>query len=224
MKKTALLTAALAACMSIGMTVAAFAGTWASDATGWWWTNDDGSYPVSTWQWIDGNNDGVAESYYFNENGYLLVNTTTPDGYTVNGNGAWTVDGQVQTQGVQKAVREPGGGQADQGYSTAGYYIRDISARGDCAVINAADLQDAGTFYEGVATIYADYNSGAGAGTFQEPIRVSKECLCYWLSEDEVYSVSDIASYRAAHPTIRMFEIVQGDEGYIESFEDGAGY
>ena len=94
----------------------------------------------------------------------------------------------------------------------------------DCAVINAADLQDAGTFYEGVATIFADYNSGAGAGTFQEPIRVSKECLCYWLSEDEVYSVSDIASYRAAHPTIRMFEIVQGDEGYIESFEDGAGY
>ncbi len=224
MKKTALLTAALAACLTIGMSMAAFAGSWGSNDTGWWWNNDDGTYPVSTWQWIDGNNDGIAESYYFDGNGYLLTNTTTPDGYTVNENGAWVSDGQVQTRAAQKEFHDPGDPSASTSLSTAGYYIRDISARGDCAVISAAALQDAGSFYEGVATIYADYGSGAGAGTFQEPIRVSKECLCYWLSDDEIYTTSYIDAYRQAHPTIRMFEIVQGDEGYIEYFEDGSNY
>lgn len=30
--------------------------------------------------------------------GMLLRNTVTPDGYTVDHTGAWTVDGQVQTR------------------------------------------------------------------------------------------------------------------------------
>ena len=47
-----------------------------------------------------GMGDGVAECYYFNGDGYMLANTTTPDGYTVNADGAWTVNGVVQTQGV----------------------------------------------------------------------------------------------------------------------------
>lgn len=76
-----------------------FAGQWKSDNNGWWYQNDDGSYPTNTWQWIDGNGDGVSESYYFNENGYMLTNTVTPDNYTVNADGAWTVNGVVQTQG-----------------------------------------------------------------------------------------------------------------------------
>lgn len=53
----------------------------------------------SGWQWVDGNNDGIAESYYFNSNGYIAVNTTV-DGYTVNNDGAWTVNGIVQTKQV----------------------------------------------------------------------------------------------------------------------------
>ncbi|SET46536.1 hypothetical protein SAMN04487771_101947 [[Clostridium] aminophilum] len=67
----------------------AFAGQWKQDAKGWWWDNGDGTYPVSTWQWIDVNNDHVAECYYFNQDGYLLTNTTTPDGYAVNADGQW---------------------------------------------------------------------------------------------------------------------------------------
>lgn len=80
-----------------------FAGQWKSDNNGWWYQNDDGSYPANTWQWIDGNGDGVSESYYFNENGYLLTNSSK-DGYTVNADGAWTVNGVVQTQGQQTAA------------------------------------------------------------------------------------------------------------------------
>lgn len=86
------------AIITLSMSMTAFAAQWQSDANGWWYQNDDGSYPVNTWQWIDGNGDGAAESYYFNEQGYCLMNTTTPDGYTVNPAGAWTINGVVQTQ------------------------------------------------------------------------------------------------------------------------------
>ena len=86
--------------IALSMSMTAFAGQWKSDANGWWWQNDNGSYPTNTWQWIDGNNDGIAESYYFGGNGYCLINTTTPDGYTVSTTGAWTVNGVVQTQSV----------------------------------------------------------------------------------------------------------------------------
>lgn len=85
--------------MSMTLNQITFAGEWKSDEIGQWYQNDDGSYPVNSWQWIDGNRDGVSESYYFNENGYMLANTVTPDNYTVNADGAWTVNGVVQTRG-----------------------------------------------------------------------------------------------------------------------------
>lgn len=86
--------------LSLSVTVSSFAGSWQTGASGYWYQNDDGTYPVNCWQWIDGNGDGIAESYYFNDKGYILTDTTTPDGYTVDSNGAWTVNGIVQTQTV----------------------------------------------------------------------------------------------------------------------------
>lgn len=97
----------LSTVMVMSMSITAFAGQWQSDANGWWYQNDDGSYPASTWQWIDGNNDGTAESYYFNPQGYCLMNTTTPDGYTVNPAGAWIVDGVVQTKVIEAGNTMP---------------------------------------------------------------------------------------------------------------------
>ena len=38
----------------------------------------------SCWQWLDLNNDGVYECYYFNVLGHMTKNSTTPDGYKVN--------------------------------------------------------------------------------------------------------------------------------------------
>lgn len=89
MKKKSLMILGLAIGMSLSMSLLSYAGEWKQDTTGWWWQNDDGTYPVNRWQWIDGNNDGIAEYYYFNENGYLLVDTTIPDSYIVNKDGAW---------------------------------------------------------------------------------------------------------------------------------------
>ena len=97
MKKTLKILAA-AGLMTIAMGMTAFAGQWKQDATGWWYDNGNGTWPASTWQWIDGNQDGISECYYFDPSGYMAANTITPDGYTVDANGAWTVNGVVQKQ------------------------------------------------------------------------------------------------------------------------------
>lgn len=97
--KKKLVTTVCAAAMTLSLAMPAFAGQWISDSNGWWWKNNDGSYPANTWAWLDGNQDGVSECYYFDGNGYCLFNTTTPDGYTVNGDGAWVENGSIRTQG-----------------------------------------------------------------------------------------------------------------------------
>lgn len=92
------------ALLTLSMGVTAFAGTWQAQETGQWkYQNDDGTYLANVWQWIDGNNDGISENYYFDTNGVLLVNGITPDGNTVDSNGAWTVNGIVQIQQMQVA-------------------------------------------------------------------------------------------------------------------------
>ena len=86
------------AVLALGMGSTAYAGQWKTNAEGWWYQEDDGSRPINTWKWIDGNNDGTAECYYFNQHGDMLADTTTPDGYTVDTNGAWVINGVVQTK------------------------------------------------------------------------------------------------------------------------------
>ena len=90
----------LAVVMVLATSITAFAGTWKQDAKGWQWDYGNGTKAANKWEWCDGNGDGIAECYYFDNNGYCLINTTTPDGYPVNGNGAWTEDGVVQTKEV----------------------------------------------------------------------------------------------------------------------------
>ena len=76
--------------------ISAYAGgSWVKDNVGWWYRRGDGRWPNNAWQWLDGNGDGQAECYYFYESGYCALNTDV-DGYRVNGDGMWTVNGQVQ--------------------------------------------------------------------------------------------------------------------------------
>ena len=77
-----------------------FADSWQQQGNQWRLVKDDGSYPVSCWQWIDGDQDGVSECYYFDKDGYMLSSTTTPDGYKVDGSGAWVENGTVKTKAL----------------------------------------------------------------------------------------------------------------------------
>lgn len=90
MKNKKLAVLALTAGLSVLSCIPAFAGQWKQDSKGWWYQEDNGSYPASTWKEING------KQYYFGADGYMLANTTTPDGYTVNGDGEW-VDGSKQS-------------------------------------------------------------------------------------------------------------------------------
>lgn len=94
----------LSAVFCLGAAFSALAGSWQLDENGWWWRYGDGSYPTDCWQWLDGNQDGIAECYYFDENGYLLTNTEIPrwdsGSITVNADGAITKDGVVQTEDI----------------------------------------------------------------------------------------------------------------------------
>lgn len=101
--------AASFALVSIMMGTTGFAGQWISDARGWWYSNDNGTWPAGTWQWIDGNGDNIAECYYFDANGYMLANANTPDSYAVNADGAWVLNGTVQTKYVDAVNAEPEG-------------------------------------------------------------------------------------------------------------------
>lgn len=58
-----ILTAVLAGTLSGPLSVQA--AQWHKDGTGWWWQENDGSYPVSQWKYINGN------WYHFNASGYM---------------------------------------------------------------------------------------------------------------------------------------------------------
>lgn len=82
---------------------------WQQDATGWWWRNADGSYPANQWKEVNGKwyyfegsgymaaNKWIDGTYYVGADGAMYVNTTTPDGYQVDANGAW-IQNAGQTQ------------------------------------------------------------------------------------------------------------------------------
>ena len=99
MKKKIFLVVTLV-CMTLTMVMTSFAAGWQKDNIGWRWQEDNGDYFAGGWAWLDGNHDGTAECYYFNESGYMLIDTITPDNYTVNGDGAWVENGVIQIKQV----------------------------------------------------------------------------------------------------------------------------
>lgn len=99
MKKRALLIAGVALVLTLSTSFLSFAAEWKQEGSNWWYQEDNGVSPFNQWKWIDGNGDGIAELYYFDSNGYVATNTTVGN-HTLNADGAWTVDGIVQTQNV----------------------------------------------------------------------------------------------------------------------------
>ena len=92
--------------MMVATSISAYAaesindGTWKQNETGWWYEFVDGSYLTNGWYWVDGNHDEVYECYYFDGNGYMAANTTIGSDM-VDANGAWVVNGVVQTKKIE---------------------------------------------------------------------------------------------------------------------------
>lgn len=130
---------AMAAVLSLGMSFTSFAAQWQQNATGWWWQNDDGSYPVSTWKEINGKwyyfdaagymaANRWEGNYYLGADGAMLTDTTTPDGYVVGTDGAWLVEEEEEVITVN--VPEPTGYGVVEGCITY-QYNKFVGTRGD---------------------------------------------------------------------------------------------
>lgn len=106
MKKFKLLCAVIS--ITILSTMPVYAG-WEQTGATWKYQNTDKTYMTNTWAWLDGNNDGISECYYFGADGIMLSNATTADGYLVNADGQWIVNGIVQTKaaGAEKSNNQP---------------------------------------------------------------------------------------------------------------------
>ncbi|MGI5984048.1 MAG: hypothetical protein ACOX8F_11625 [Sakamotonia sp.] len=159
----------LAAAMSAAVTVPAFAGTWKQDlsrpavqdgTSGWWYQNDDGTYPANGWFWLDGDQNGVAESYRFDGNGWMFASSVV-DGFEVNENGAWTVDGVVQTK-----YAEPGstGNSGETESPAAGAGMTDEEAYE--AIISLKETYPEGKKWTNENTFRRNFSIGAGCAGF----------------------------------------------------------
>ena len=198
----------MAVAMMAMMAMPALAGQWQKNAAGWWWQEDNGTYPMNTWSWLDGNRDGIAECYYFNGYGYMLAGTVTPDGYTVNENGAWTVNGVVQTK-VVPATSSGGASMPTVGGSSGGTTtttqaattvangneIRKAMKPGDTyAVSNGTWIRDEKGFkFKKLDGFYVDPAYGKICPTAYDPYVVND----MWMTDDngdgtwEIYSFDD---------------------------------
>ena len=114
----------IAAVLAAGMCMSSFAAGWENSPAGWVYQLTDGSFAANTWEQING------AWYYFNENGIMLENGITPDGYTVGADGAW----------IENIAR-----QAQQAMDQAGITEEQISqAASDAAALAQQAMDQAG--------------------------------------------------------------------------------
>ena len=127
MKKIAGICAAAALLGTLAAPVTAFAEVVAEPTNGWiniqtgngvgwkYISEDEGTY-ANCWKWIDANKDGIAECYHFNSDGTLSLSTVV-DGRTVNHNGAWIIEDDVQQAVASDIVSNIPYGSKNYGWS-----------------------------------------------------------------------------------------------------------
>ncbi len=83
-------------CLSGTSSLYVSAASWKQNTSGWWYENDDGSYPSNQWKQVDG------KWYYFNSSGYMATGWNSINGayYYFNSSGVmqtgWlTLDGGI---------------------------------------------------------------------------------------------------------------------------------
>lgn len=103
MRKVIRLLAVTTLALTLALPFTAYAGTWQQDTAGWRVQSDNGTYLTNQWY-------QSPESklwYYIGENGYMLTNTYTPDGYFVNADGVWVQSVPQESVQSEPVVNEP---------------------------------------------------------------------------------------------------------------------
>ncbi|OON85306.1 hypothetical protein BXO88_13055 [Oribacterium sp. C9] len=205
----------------ITLTVTSFAGSWGKGSEGWYYLNDDGSYVKSGWEWIDGDADGIAECYYFDENGWLLEDTTTPDGHTVDKRGAWIKDGVVQQKNSMNQLsnaRVWTDGIYTLADATNGDYTSrvTITIQGDKLMVSEDDSWSGTTnsesyTYYGMSSLD---NDSADSFISDVPDDSGDRFLLFAASDGRIYGMRENSEYGA----ICWYESIEEHEAFIQNF------
>ena len=212
--------------LSLSVCFTSFAG-WRSDGNGWWFDNGNGTWPASCWLWVDGNQDGQAECYFFQQNGYILTNASTPDGYTVDGNGAWVVNGVVQRRATGGATN------TQDSDRVALYNLKEVQASYGAGKYSAEKtvqgklLSDViGLASDGYIEFYAggEYNKLRMVLAPEEGYREGYTCIVQVFGDDnELINESDEINYRT-RPFAFEADITGQHFVRIKSISDDSGW
>ena len=214
--------AILAAVMTVGNIVPSFAGQW---------------------QWQDVNGDGISECYYYDDNGTMLTNTTTPDGYTVDSNGAWVVNGVVQTQTSGTASNtvnhnagydpaHPLAGKIDEwnlrlpSNTLTGFSICSDSLQalltGQMDYYNYLDIANYGTLIDGVYV--AERNGSTFYITEEDYIKGKQQdqqlydWFCGWLNSMDFENMSEMERAREIQKVMAQIEYEYDDNDTSDTY------
>jgi hypothetical protein len=103
---------------------------WYEESEGWRYYNGDGSYQRDGWF-----EDTDHRWYYFDEDGYMMTDTLTPDGFRLGSDGAMIAEAQADAQTAPAEV--PASANAGGARTTDGFMIPDSSSR----YISGSDLE-----------------------------------------------------------------------------------
>ena len=164
----AVFTAVLALALS-GAALPAYAGAWRQTDSGWYYR--EAGKNVTGWKRIaDGT--GVRHWYYFGEDGKLVRNADTPDGFRVNGDGVFA---GVSQKGVEQAfaAAEKAKETAQQAYER-NYYAELRAKAAEEAARAAETASKAGnTGGPGMPDTEPETGNGSGEGRKSGPSYVS---------------------------------------------------
>lgn len=174
--KTIVATGTVAALSVSMLSATVIAGSFVTTDKGIWYKNDDGTYPSSVWKWIDADGDGQYQCYAFDENGYVYVNTTTPDGFTTSADGSWIQDGVQVARTASEDLTDVALVKAAKGGGTASKQSTTTTKAGTTTTITDTTMK-VGTITTGVDssevvvnkhTITRSASAGSGV-TVSEP-------------------------------------------------------
>ncbi|MCQ5144332.1 hypothetical protein [Enterocloster bolteae] len=103
MRKAFKILAVTTLALTLALPFTAYASQWIQSTAGWKVQADDGSYLTN--QWYQSPESGLF--YYMGADGYMMVNTVTPDGYYVNAKGVWVEQPVTQPTQFKPVINEP---------------------------------------------------------------------------------------------------------------------
>lgn len=199
---------------------------WYQDQSGAWYffsTEHNGSFGkgLTGWNWIDG------YCYFFDASGKMFSSGTTPDGYVVNSDGRWVVDGIVQYQ--------QGKGFASSHNHTMGTTSKKSSGGGSSGGGSSSGGNSSGSGDDNYR-VYEEsnkmvYEAKDNVKTFPNDTQEDKELLRemadsivdYWTEKEEVEVIEqqDEAGETAFQSVLKINLVFTSDSVFLDQLAKG---